>query len=176
YVTNTMALMDSRNSYGIYGMANVGPAGLHAFLQGLNNRTSYISDSTDLVLDEQAVSAILDPQIIGYCHRYGIYPSQVQTATRSIKEVTLSKYNLKIDILVFQKDTTYNSYPGALYRHNSGSGSLLAIGITRTPDIRLTAIGILAYYKPDIKFSIKIGEKGEILRLAVLQLGQVGGI
>ena len=88
-----------------------------------------------------------------------------------------STYNLSVGLYVFNPVGGY--LPGAIYNHVfSGStnitGSLLALGLTRTPDIRLTAISLLSYYKPTLYPSEYTAN--ETSRLVVLQLGLVGGV
>src|SRR3990170_2864751 len=46
YVSNTGKFSSSENGWGIYGMVQVGNPGLNAFLQGLDNRSSYVSGSS----------------------------------------------------------------------------------------------------------------------------------
>ncbi|MEM2386508.1 MAG: hypothetical protein QXO50_00635, partial [Candidatus Bathyarchaeia archaeon] len=150
YVTNTeyfTGLYD-HNRYGIYGMKRVGrsndvyggQSGLRAFFQGLTNR-NYQYNSSRLAYDVGEV--YLNKNTRYYCNYYGIYPSYSQTSTRAISKSVLTDYpNLVVGLLIF--DEKNNCYPGALFNYRSGgriAGSLLALGLTRTPDIRLTAIG-----------------------------------
>ena len=188
YVSNKQNFSSSQNTYGIYGMIRVGrpqdwdggQSGINAFLQGLDNRLQYTYDRTKLIPDAGVVMT-LSQQVLEACNYYGIYPSPNQTSTRALKSSILSDYNLKIGLLIFNNftvsGTVYN--PGALYQHifkndNKITGSLLALGLTRTPDIRLTAIGLLSYYKPRLYHS-EYNATGTS-RLVVLQLGQVGGV
>ena len=53
------------------------------------------------------------------------------------------------------------------------TGSLLALGLTRTPDIRVTGISLLSYYNPRLYRSEYTAEGTS--RLVVLQLGLVEG-
>jgi hypothetical protein len=181
YVTNTGNFSSFHNTYGIYGIVRVGnptdvdggQSGINAFLQGLNNRT-YTYNSASIVGDVGVVS--LSSQVLDSCNYYGIYPSPNQTSTRAIQKSKLNTYpNLTVGLLIF--DEKSECYPGALYNHKNGTkieGSLLALGLTRTPDIRLTAIGLLSYYKPRLYRSEYTASNAT--RLIVLQLGLVGGI
>jgi hypothetical protein len=176
YVSNTISLKDQQNGWGIYGMNRTGPAGMNAFLQGLDNK-NFNSDSTDIKNEVGVVS--LSAQVLENCNYYGIYPYPNQTSTRALKNSTLASYNLYPTLQIFNSvnvgGTVYN--PGALYNHRSGTrieGSLLALGLTRTPDVRLTAIGLLSYYKPRLYRSEYTATNAT--RLVVLQLGQVGGV
>jgi hypothetical protein len=87
----------------------------------------------------------------------------------------LSGYNLKVGLDVFNPVSGYRA--GTIYNHVSGStditGSFLALGLTRTPDIRVTAISLLSYFKPNRYPSVY--SASEKSRLVVLQLGLVGG-
>ena len=71
-----------------------------------------------------------------------------------------------------------NYLPGSVYRHvftdsTDTTGSFLAIGLTRTPDIRVTTLGLLSYYQPNLFVSGYT--VSDTSRLVVLQLGLVGG-
>jgi hypothetical protein len=173
YVSNTISLKDSQNGYGIYGMIKVDKPGMNAFLQGLDNE-QYTPSSASVVGDVGVVQ--LSPQVLDSCNYYGIYPSPNQTSTRAIQKSILSTYpNLTVGLLIF--DEKSGCYPGALYNHRNGTkieGSLLALGLTRTPDIRLTAIGLLSYFKPRLYASEYTAANAT--RLVVLQLGLVGGV
>jgi len=175
YVSNTGYFTGSndQNTYGIYGMVKVGKPGLQAFLQGLDNQIYDYSDSET----SSPGDAYLSSDTLYYCNYYGIYPSPYQTSTRALKTPILSDFNLTVALYIF--DEADNSIPGAVYRHifkndDKITGSLLALGLTRTPDIRLTAIGLLSYYKPRLYHSMYTA--ADTSRLVVLQLGQVGGV
>jgi hypothetical protein len=60
----------------------------------------------------------------------------------------------------------------ATFSH-AGGGALTAIGLTRTPDIRIAVLDILMYYRPEL-YGPKFGVAGTS-RLVVLQLAQQGG-
>jgi hypothetical protein len=174
YVSNTISLKDSRNNWGIWGMRDVTQPGMYAFLRGLTDKIYSASDSTDIYKDVGVVS--ISQQVLDSCNYYGIYPSPYQTSTRAIQKSKLNTYtSLTVGLLIF--DEKSGCYPGALYNHINGAkieGSLLALGLTRTPDIRLTAIGLLSYYKPRL-YRSEYTAAGTS-RLVVLQLGQVGGV
>jgi len=173
YVSNTASLKDDQNSWGIWGMNRTGQAGVTAFLQGLTNK-EYSYDSGSIISDVGVVT--LSSQVLENCNYYGIYPSPYQTSTRAIQKSKLSTYtNLTVGLLIF--DEKSQCYPGALYNHWNGGrieGSLLALGLTRTPDVRLTAVGLLSYYKPRLYRSEYTASNAT--RLVVLQLGQAGGV
>ena len=175
YVSNTGYFTgpDDHNTYGIYGMVRVGRPGLQAFLQGLDNQTYYYSNSQT----SSPGVVYLSSEVAYYCNYYGIYPSPHQTSTRALKTSILDDFNLTVALYIFNE--VDNSIPGAVYRHifqsdDKITGSLLALGLTRTPDIRLTALGLLSYDKPRLYHSeyTTVGTS----RLVVLQLGQVGGV
>ena len=174
YVSNTGAFQNYNNTYGIFGMRRVGRSGIRAFLQGLDGQ-NYIYDSRSLIPDTGFI-ATLSQQVLECCNYYGIYPSPYQTSTRALKDSILTEYHLTIGLKIFDSvtvsGTTYN--PGALYNHVSKNGSLLALGLTRTPDIRLTALGLLSYYRPRL-YRSEYTATGTS-RLVVLQLGLVGGV
>jgi hypothetical protein len=178
YVTNTGFLNATQNSWGIYGMNAVSSQGLNAFLEGIDNQpylynTTWITGSPDVVC--------LSGQTQGLCNYYGLYPSVYQTATRALPTSITTQYNLTTTTFLF--NTTFDGTPwnpGAVYRHHwtangatNYQGGFFALGMTRIPDIRLAALGILCDYQPVWYSSLYTGAGSN--RLVVLQLGLVGG-
>jgi hypothetical protein len=176
YVSNTVysSIKNSNNTYGIYGMVCVGAGGLNAFLEGIDNQ-GYSYDGTwitgDPTDDSRLASVSLSSEAMYYCNYYGIYPSAYQTSTRALPSSILGQYHLTV--MAYVLNQVGNWIPGAVYRNNA-SGSFLALGLTRTPDIRLTALGLLDYYKPRL-YRSQYTATGTSM-LVVLQLGQVGGV
>jgi len=168
YVTNTNYFDSVQNGYGLYGMDCVATAGVNAFLQGLDTRPySYdTADTTGGIGVVQFTSTALDR-----CNYYGIYPSPYQTSSRALTVNILANYNLEQVAPVFQlKD---NRIAAATFKHQSGSGALTAIGLTRIPDIRVAVLGLLMYYGPTV-YRSEFGASGTS-RLVTLQIGQQGG-
>jgi len=175
YVSNTGYFTGSSDhAWGIYGMRSVGAGGLNAFLQGLNNE-QYSYNSTWITggttQDSQLKTVPLTLNSIYYCNYYGIYPYTTQTAERALPSSILGRYNLTVATYIFEQVGTWLA--GAIFKHNSGSGSFLALGLTRTPDIRLTAVGLLSNFRPRL-YRSEYTAYGTS-RLVVLQLGLVGG-
>jgi hypothetical protein len=176
YVSNTGLFTgpNDQNTYGIYGMKCVGPAGLNAFLRGLDNQGYSYNDqwiTGDPSDDSRLASVPLSSEAIYYCNYYGLYPSPYQMATRALPSSILTTYHLTVTSYIFNR--VGNWIAGAVYRNNV-SGLFLALGLTRTPDIRLTALGLLCAFKPRL-YRSEYTATGTS-RLIVLQLGQVGGI
>jgi len=180
YVSNTALFSGSQNTWGIYGMNMVGrnsgdgPAGLNSFLEGIDNQTYTYGDSS--TGSPGVVNLSTEAQT--ECNYYGIYPSQYQTSTRALPTSILSTYHMNVTTYVF--NTVNNWNPGAVYRHivtangtSQYQGGFFALGLTRTPDIRLTALGLLSDYQPRIYSSDYTSY--DTSRLVVLQLGLVGG-
>jgi hypothetical protein len=169
YVTNTEFFASTHNNWGIYGMRMVSGYGLGCFLRGLDGRSySYSSQSTEPIGVVYLSSVALD-----YCNYYGIYPAPYQTSTRALPTSILLTYHLTPTELFYRKN---NHIAAATYRH-TGGGALTAIGLTRIPDIRVTALALLMYYRPILyksEFTLRTGER-PTQRLVVLQLGQQGG-
>jgi hypothetical protein len=182
YVSNTGLLSNIQNTWGIYGMNMTGSPGLTAFLQGLAGKPySKTSSSTS---DLTSIGTIpLSNQVSENCNYYGIYPAQYQTATRALDTAIISAYDLNVTTYVLNPTTDSGGHlwnPGAVYRHvvfNGGiknfQGGFFALGLTRIPDIRLTALGLLCDYKPQLYGSGYTA--ADTSRLVVLQLGIVGG-
>jgi hypothetical protein len=172
YVSNTIKFSGSQNQWGIYGMVQTGNAGLNAFLQGLDNRSSYTPGSSST---SSPGVVYLSSRALESSNYYGIYPSPYQTSTRALPDSIIGTYNLDVTTYVF--NPVSGSIPAAVYRHRGTGGSyqgaFYAIGLTRTPDIRLTALGLLADYSPRL-YRSEYTAKGTS-RIAVLQLGLVGG-
>lgn len=181
YVSNTELLKDYDNGWGIYGMrmvatnhANPGRAGLNSFLEGLDGQL-YVYNENGLTKDlGEEGSVYLSSEAKYYCNYYGIYPSYYQTASRALDQTILGKYNLNVATRIFDLNVTSTGtyLAGGVYR-NAVKGNFLALGLTRTPDIRLTALGLLQHYKPRL-FRSDYGTVGTS-KLVILQLGQMGG-
>ncbi len=169
YVTNTVFFASTQNNWGIYGMRMVSGYGLGCFLRGLDGRSySYSSQSTGSPGVVYLSSAALER-----CNYYGIYPAPYQTSTRALPASILPTYGLTPTELFYRVN---NYIAAATYRH-TGGGALTAIGLTRIPDIRVTALALLMYYRPILyksEFTLRAGER-PTQRLVVLQLGQQGG-
>ena len=168
YVSNIEYFPNDHNTYGIYGMKNVGPAGLNAFLKGLDNQ-AYSYDSRWITGEPGLVH--LSTEALYYCNYYGIYPTSHQTSTRALPLSIRNDYSLTMEFQMFS--LVGNWIAGAVFKH-AVSGSFLALGLTRTADIRLTALGLLSYYEPRL-YRSEYTAAGTS-RLVVLQLGQVGGV
>ena len=172
YVSNNVVFSSSQNNWGIYGMKMTSQGGSRAFLQGLDNQT-YTYDTNGLASDVGGVT--LTTKAIEFTNYYGIYPSSYQTSTRALSNSILQSYHLSIGFNVF--NPVGNNNPGAIYNHKaSGSsnitGSLLALGLTRTPDVRVTGLSLLSYYQPRL-YASQYTATGTS-RLVILQLGLVG--
>jgi hypothetical protein len=173
YVSNTVALSSGDNTWGIYGMAMTGPGGSRAFLAGLNNQ-AYVYDN-NAITDSANRQVTFTQNVVDMCNYYGIYPSISQTSTRALSNTTLSGYNLRVGLSIFNAAGDYLA--GTVYNHYAtGSanitGSFLALGLTRTPDVRVTCLGLLSYFKPRL-YAEEYSAKGTS-RIVILQLGLVG--
>jgi len=177
YVTNTDAYQNDDNSWGIYGMKRVGPAGLNGFLQGIND-VGYTYDNSWITRSIGVVDFVSEAKEL--TNFYGVYPETYQTATRALPDDTLAQYDVYLnpDANIFEPVYVSDSYyyAGATFSHiedNLIHGSFTAIGLARTPDIRISILGILLFYRPNI-FRTEFGASGTS-RLVMLQLGQLGG-
>jgi hypothetical protein len=168
YVSNKQFFATQQNDWGIYGMKKTYRGGINAFFQGLDgqsfqyNETSIVNTAMLYVYFSQSAS--------DSCNKYGVYPSPNQTATRSLLSSINGTYHLNVTTYLF--NPSGGSLAGGVYR-NAVSGGLLAIGVARTPDIRLTALGLLCDYQPQLlqsQFTVAGTSK-----LVILQLGYVGG-
>ena len=181
YVSNSGLFSSSQNNWGVYGMNMIGrnggdgPSGLNSFLQGIDNQTYVYADSST----GNPGLVTLSYEASDSCNYYGIYPSRYQTSTRALSTSILNNFHLNVTTYVF--DTVGSWNPGAIYRHQvtinqnkEFQGGFYALGLTRTPDIRLTALGLLCDYKPRL-YSSDYTTAGTS-RVVVLQLGLVGGV
>jgi hypothetical protein len=173
YVSNTLALSGTQNTWGIYGMQAVGAAGLNGFLEGIDGQP-YSYNGNWLTSDVGVVT--LSPPALSNCSYYGIFPSPTQTATRALPTSITTQYNLTVNNMVFNAKN--NALPGAVFNHifkggTNVTGSLFTLGVTRVPDIRLAGLGILSNYNP-VLYKSKYTAAGTS-KLVVLQLGLAGG-
>lgn len=174
YVTNTLTFSGTQNSWGLYGMQQVASAGLNSFLRGLNLQ-SYSYNNQWITGSPGVVQFTWNASY--YSNYYGIYPSSYQTSTRALPTSVLNTYNLRVPSNSYIFRVVNNWIAGATFTHrgsgNTIQGSFTAIGLTRTPDIRVTALGLLQHYHPTI-YKSESGASGTS-RLVVLQLGKQGG-
>ena len=168
YVTNTGYFVSDQNTFGLYGMEDVKRAGVNAFLQGLDD-TGYSYDDTGIAAEVGVVQ--LTSEALDLCNYYGIYPGPYQSSSRALTLSIESKYHLDRFATVF--DLKSSRVAGATFKNQDGNGALTAIGLTRIPDIRVTALALLIYYRPAI-YRSEFGASGTS-RLVTLQLGQQGG-
>jgi hypothetical protein len=176
YVTNTDVFPNEDNNWGIYGMKRLGPAGFNGFLQGLDG-DDYIQNNNWITEDLGVVNFV--PTAQEMTNFYGIYPEIYQTATRALPNGTLSTYHVYLnpEANIFEPvyiDGDYY-YAGATFSHiedDTIQGSLTAMGLARTPDIRISALGLLLFYRPNL-YRSEFGATGTT-RLIILQLGIIG--
>ncbi len=171
YVSNTVAFANGQNTWGIYGMQQTGGGGSIAFLRGLDSQ-SYSTSGSAVTDSATRTGVTLTQTAIEACNYYGIYPSLSQTSTRALSSSILATYHLSIGINVL--NPVSNCYPGTIYTHGTTTitGSFLALGLTRTPDVRVTGLGLLSYYRPRV-YASEYNATGTS-RVAVLQLGLAG--
>jgi len=174
YVSNTEKFSGDDNSWGIYGMIRVGPGGLDSFLKGLDveNNPSYNYDDPWITGSPGIVS--FTTEAFYYSNYYGLYPSSYQTSTRALPSWIQGAYNTVAMASVFNQVS--DRYAAATFKH-TGTGAFTAIGLTRTPDVRISALALLMYYQPIIyrsEFNLAEDER-PTQRLIVLQLSQQGG-
>jgi len=178
YVTNTETFWDKQNGWGIYGMVSTGPAGLNAFLQGIDKEHhGYKPNSTAIDCRPQVLVVRFSSDAFEWSNYYGIYPSSTQTAVRALSSSELSNYNLVLADGSCMFDPVGEWVAAATYNHwISGKihGTFIPIGLTRIPDIRVTALALLMYYQPSI-YKSEFGA-AHTSRLIVLQLAQQGGV
>jgi hypothetical protein len=171
YVTNVDYFSTTQNGYGIYGMSQIDKAGANAFLRGLKNVDPYIGpDLTDIKAEVGVVD--FTSYVLDRCNYYGIYPAPYQTSSRALSKSILTDYDLVATELFVRSASYPNHIPAATYRH-ADDGALTAIGLTRIPDIRVAALGLLVYYNPKI-YKTMFEASGTSV-LVTLQLGQQGG-
>lgn len=174
YVTNTIQLAGVQNTWGIYGMEATGSGGLNAFLEGIDQQP-YVYNGTWITNQISGV-VTLTPAALANCSYYGIFPSPSQTATRALPESITTQYNMTASNVIFNPVNGYLA--GAVFNHifkgnTTVTGSLFTLGLTRVPDIRLAALGILSDYNP-VLYKQQYTAAGTS-KLVVLQLGLAGG-
>ena len=191
YTVATQSLGTSQNYY-TYDITSL-TSWTSAKVSSLKTRITSVLSSSTIYVDWVGVE--INPWITGSIgvvsytnllnqdmNYYGIYPGHSQTSTRALPLYDLSKFNLVLpkDSHGVNSTNIFNPvngyYAGATWAHKvSGvtKGSLLALGLDRTPDIRVVVSGVLAQYRPSIVRSNF--DTSTTTRIVVLQLGQVGG-
>ena len=186
YVSNTQKFQNGK--WGIYGLYSVSQAGFNSFLKGLSGK-DYLPITPDMsnwiTLGEQggnpaSAQVYLSISAVDMSNYYGIYPSPNQTATRAVPSTIQSNYDLRIATSIFDPVTAGGKtwLAGTMFEHITASGEvsgkLLPIGLTRSPDIRITALGLLSYFQPRL-YRSEYTAYGTS-RLVVLELGLMGGV
>jgi len=177
YVTNTETLKNYHNGYRIYGMRSVGAAGLNNFLRGIDNQP-YSSSDNQWITEDIREQLEFTSEARDFSNYYGIYPAPSPMASRALPVTGPSSiegnYDLARRATMFKLKTVSGSQysPAATFSHNGG-GALTAIGLTRIPDIRITVLDLLMYYRPQI-YRSEFGAS-DTSRLITLQLSQQGG-
>ncbi len=124
-----------------------------AFLQGLNSQTYNKNDNGAIIDSDHSANWLpghIQQTVNDLSNYYGIYPPSYQTSTERYPIQYLASYNLRVGFNIFNP-YTYNSVTylaGAIYNHyatgsSNITGSLLALGLTRTPDVRVTGLSLL---------------------------------
>lgn len=174
YVSNTnISQLSGVQSWGIFGTQDVDAPGLNAFLEGIDGQ-AYSYNST-WITSSIGVDSLTSTALVN-CSYYGIFPSATQTFSRALPISITSQYNLTVATMIF--NAMANCIPGALMNHvysgaGNVTGSLFALGVTRIPDIRLAALGILCTYNPTL-YKSQYTAAGTS-KLVVLQLSLAGG-
>ena len=186
YASNKVSFASSNNSWGIFGMQMIGQSGINYFLQGIDSayHSSPVYNNTAIIDTNGHVVSYTD-LIRTSMDYYGIYTGLTQTATRSLSILDINHYHM-----VLPKDSQENAYsniflpftengkqyyPGAIWAHQVSGvthGALMALGLDRTPDIRVTLIGLLAYYKPTLlRSEFNVVGTTRVIELQISQLG-----
>lgn len=176
YESNTARYSSGDNGWGIYGEKSLGPQGLDSFLNGLDGNPSYTTPSSTFQAQDIGVVSF-NSTMYRSMNYYGVYPGAGQTSSRAFPSSYLTTtHKLKLRLSCFDKKP---SYPGliaaGLFSHYNGAiiqGSLLIVGLARTPDARVTQLMLLSLFNPQI-YRTEFSVQGTN-RLVSLQIGQVG--
>jgi hypothetical protein len=159
YASNKVSFAADENGWGIYGMKMVDSRGLNYFLQGID----YTSHPTPVENNTWITKEI--PGVVYYTDSvrevqdyYGLYTGTSQTSSRALPQGDLSHYKLTLPLdsqgrqytNIFNPVTISGKqyYAGATWVHRVNGvtrGSFMAIGLVRTPDIRVALVGLLDY-------------------------------
>jgi hypothetical protein len=185
YASNKATFSSYDNSWGIHGMRMIAAQGLNYFLQGIDSsyHSSPVENDTWITSSIGVVS--YTDQIRAAMDYYGIYTGLTQTSTRAIPINGLNLYHMVLptdaqgntysNIFIPIASGSNQYYAGAIWAHQVGgvtNGAFMAMGLDRTPDIRVTLIGLLNYFKPTLlrsQFNV-VGTT----RMVELQIGQLG--
>jgi len=107
-------------------------------------------------------------------YRNTSFPYEAKDAAFEVLDEILLVKGMNQDIFEKVRSLLTIYGDGKVNINTASSEALLALGLTRTPDIRLTGIGLLSYYHPRL-YRSEYTAYGTS-RLVVLQLGLVGGV
>ena len=180
YVGYPQEYVSSSNN-GLQGLSMMERRLLDAFLTGLDNRDSFSGKEWRYKEDEKASWTQTAKQIYT---TYGVYPGLNQPDIFVLGKDMESEFHLYInDTAVFEQ--TDKGYPGAIYIHYVDSdkdnvrdpseqvrGAFFSLCLPQIPDKRISAIGILQYYRPKI-YRTPFTEN-DTIRFVTLTLAQLG--
>ena len=163
-------------------MNMISSKGLNYFLQGIDSQRM-IENNADI---KKEIGVVYYTDHIREAQDYyGLYTGISQTSTRALPKGILNSYHLTLPLDSEGRDYTniflpvrvdgQDYYAGATWVHSVGGvthGSFMAIGLARTPDIRVALIGLLGYYQPKI-LRTEFSASGTT-RIIELQIGQLG--
>jgi hypothetical protein len=186
YASNKVSFASYNNSWGIYGMRLIESQGLNYFLQGIDYTSHATAVKNTTWITKEIPGVVYYTDLVRESQDYyGLYTGTSQTSTRALPKSDLSHYHLSLPLdskgraytNIFKNVTIGGTqyYAGATWAHRVGGitrGSFMAIGLARTPDIRVALIGLLGFYQPKLlrtEFSVT-----GTTRVVELQVGQLG--
>lgn len=103
YLTNTGRYSESQNGWGIYGMTQLGPKGYDGFLYGIDDPGIDFSSITLSDTFQSSSPGVVEysDEILRHQLYYGIFPGEVQTATRAFNLSYLSLHHIPLGINCF---------------------------------------------------------------------------
>ncbi len=186
YASNKVSFSSYDNSWGIYGMRLIASRGLNYFLQGIDYSSHPTPFDNNTWITQEITGVVYYTDLVRQAQDYyGLYPGYTQTSTRALPIRDLSRYHMIIPLDSMGRDYTNiftpvtiggtKYYAGATWVHQvSGKtrGVFLAIGLARTPDIRVALLGLLQYYHPTLlRSEFSASGTTRVIELQVSQLG-----
>lgn len=167
---------------GLAGLTMLERKCLDAFMYGIDNQT--LGSTGKEYRYKESNPGSYTPAAKEIYTTYGVFPGLNQPNIFVLGKSIMDDFHLYTNdaLAVFQQES--NGYPGAIYIHyvdvnnnnqydpGETKGVFFNLCFPQTPDVRITTIGILQQYKPQI-YRTKFTEK-DTIRFITLTLAQVG--
>jgi len=159
YVSNRA--YTSWKAWGVTGLYHIGCRGLSTIIRDNPNDGTWRCKDVGLVyLTDKGFETM---------NTYGIQIPPYQSSSRALSRSWVEAGGWNVAIQIFYEEQGY--LPVSVL--TKGEGAFIQVGLTRTPDIRVSVIALLSYLRPSLSELLENAIVG--LRVLVLKMAYIGG-